>query len=124
MFKVCRKINSRYYSYNLTDEEVDKVIDGEYDRTLTKEYKLDSKTEPSHGKLFAFDSLANVKEYLLHAIDATVFKCKLEKSNLDIKEVALIDFKEFWAKELVATQEVPNGTIFCNWVCITEKVEW
>ena len=92
MFKVVREIESRYYSFNLTKYNIHDIKYNAYDDTFIREYKLHHKTEPIHGKLFAFQSLADVKHYLHNEIiDATVFKCEIEISNLNKKELEKLE---------------------------------
>ena len=139
VFKVCRIIEGRYYSYNLSPNEITKI---KYYRELNKsiiEYEIGKVIYPKYGKLFAFDTLKNAcgfigmtPDSLKKSTEVCIFSCEAETSDINLKGVPRFSksYPNFWdnldADTFVDSENlmyIPHGTVLCESIKLIERCQ-
>jgi hypothetical protein len=91
------------------------------------DYELNVTTVPKFGKIFAFKTHKNAKEYLDGTMRQKILKCKANHvtfRNLDwgvcipnVRSSHILTIKNWWKKSLLkrsGTWNLPHGTVLCG----------
>jgi len=133
-YKICRKKDNKYYSFNFTP------LAHHLEVGVCLEYKIGEPTFPviSGSKLMLFDTKENAKKYLdtFHYIyhhEYVIFKVSASRVTQPRRIVSYVNESkvlQFWKEKTIARQapsvyvaEPPKGTLYADSITLLEEVK-